>query len=126
MQSRKDIAVQEDPFKTVTVNDFCKIAHVGRSKAYDILNSGIVRSVLVEGSRLVLIQDWHNHIARLLEQQQSFMPGRSPNPRRELADPPTQAVPPLIRRGRPPKYRPNTVADPAALAAATVPGEVTA
>ena len=67
MPSRKDNFAVQDPFQTVTVNEFCKIARVGRSRAYEILNSGVVKSVLVGGSRLVLIATWYDHLARLLD-----------------------------------------------------------
>ena len=115
--SRKHNIATQNPFETVTVPEFCEIARVGRSKGYEILNSGVVKSVLVEGSRLVLSQTWYDHLAQLLEQQQTFTPGRSPNLRRELADqPPIQASPPPLRRcGRPPKYpRPGPVGPPVA------------
>jgi len=44
----------------VTFSEFCEIAHVGRSRGYEILNSGVVKSVLVGGSRLVLIATWYD------------------------------------------------------------------
>ena len=111
MLSRKQNIAVQNSLETVPFPEFCQIAHVGRSKGYEILNSGVVKSVLVEGSRLVLIQTWYDHLAQLLEEQQTFTPGRSPNPRRKLADQPstqTASPSPPRRRGRPPKYRPNT------------------
>ena len=85
MLSRKQNIAVQNSLETVPFPEFCQIAHVGRSKGYEILNSGVVKSVLVEGSRLVLIQTWYDHLAQLLEEQQTFTPGRSPNPRRKLA-----------------------------------------
>jgi hypothetical protein len=41
-----------------------------------------VKSVLVGGMRLVLIATWYDYLAQLLEEQQTFTPGRSPTPRR--------------------------------------------
>jgi hypothetical protein len=108
LSHKENIAIQ-NPLETVTFNEFCKIAHVKHSRGYEILNSGVVKSVLVGGMRLVLIATWYDYLAQLLEEQQTFTPGRSPTPRRssrEAADQPlSQPAPiPPRRRGRPPKY----------------------
>ena len=119
MQSQKANIAAQDLFKTVSMDEFCGIAHIGRSSAYELLNSGAVKSVLVGRLRLVLIQSWYDHLARLCEEQPVFTPGRRPG--RSQADrPPIQASPTSSgRRGRPPKYpRADTVADPSPAAMA--------
>jgi hypothetical protein len=118
VQSHKANIAAQDLFKTVSMDEFCEIARIGRSRAYELLNSGAVKSVLVGRLRLVLIRSWYDHLARLCEQQPVFTPGRRPGHSQAADRPPTQASPTLPRRrGRPPKYpRPDTAADPAAAA----------
>jgi hypothetical protein len=83
----------QDLFKTVSFDEFCKIARVGRSRAYELLNSGVVKSVLVGRLRFVLLQSWYDYIARLCEEQPVFTPGRRRG-RSQAADrPPIQASP---------------------------------
>ena len=90
-------------------NEFLVISKQGKSKGYEVLNSGAVRSVLVGGRRLVFIQSWYDYLGRLLEEQSTFTPGRHPirwpqqaNAARAAAE--TRPSP--RRRGRPPKLHP--------------------
>src|SRR5215472_5923756 len=75
-------------------------------------NSGtpkvILKSVLIEGKRLVFIQSWYDYLEHLLEEQSAFRPGRHPTrrPRQSDAEPAAAEMPPPRRRGRPPKFRP--------------------
>jgi len=126
VQSQKANIAAQELFKTVSMDEFCEIARIGRSRAYELLNSGAVKSVLIGRLRRVLIWSWYDHLARLCEQQGAFTPGRRPG-RSQAADrPPTQALPTSSRRrGRPPKYpRPDAAADPAALHQAAAGNQV--
>ena len=77
MQSRKTIS-KEDTFRAVDFDEFLVISKQGKSKGYELLNSGLVKSVLVGGRRLVFIQSWYDYLGRLLEEQSTFTPGRHP------------------------------------------------
>ena len=95
MQSRKTIS-QEDTFRAVDFDEFLVISKQGKSKGYELLNSGLVKSVLVGGRRLVFIQSWYDYLGRLLEEQSTFTPGRHPI---RWPNKPTPRQP-LPRRGR--------------------------
>src|SRR5215471_19723123 len=82
----------------------------GTPKVYEFLSSGRVKSVLIDGKRLVFIQSWYDYLEHLLEEQSAFRPGRHPThrPRQSDAEPAAAEMPPPRRRGRPPKFRPPT------------------
>jgi len=80
----------------------------GTPKGYELLSSGRVKSVLIDGKRLFFIQSWYDYLEHLLEEQSAFRPGRHPTrrPRQSDAEPAAAEMPPPRRRGRPPKFRP--------------------
>ena len=51
MHSRKANIALEDAYKTVEVEEFLNISKFGRSKGYQYISSGVVKSVLVASSR---------------------------------------------------------------------------
>ena len=106
MHGKKANIATQDRLKAVSFDEFCEIAKVGRSRGYQILNSGVVRSVLVGRTRLVLIQTWYTYLERLLAEQPNFTPGRRPGGSQAAGKPAPAEAPlaPSRRRGRPPKY----------------------
>jgi len=121
VQSRKTIS-QEDTFRAVDFDEFLVISKQGKSKGYELLNSGLVKSVLVGGRRLAFIQSWYDYLGRLFEEQSTFTPGRHPIrwPQQTNAEPAAESSPSPRRRGRPWKLRPATAADAAATTAMAV------
>ena len=122
MQSPNRNISQEDTFRAVDFNEFLGISKQEKSKGYELLNSGLVKSVLMGGRRLVFIQIWYDYLGRLLEEQSTFTPGRHPirwpqqaNAARAAAE--TRPSP--RRRGRPPKLHPPA-GDESAVAATMV------
>src|SRR5215472_9031016 len=84
------------------------MSKLGHTKGYELLSSGRVKSVLIDGKRLVFIQSWYDYLERLLEEQSTFRPGRHPArwpltaPRASRATAPSRiAGPPARRRRRP-------------------------
>jgi len=121
VQSQRTNIVAQDLFKTVSVEEFCEIARIGRTRAYELFETGAVKSVLVGRLRLVLLQSWYDHLARLCEEQTVFTPGRRPGRAQAAGKPALTETepPPPRRRGRPPKYpRSDTAVNPAQAAAA--------
>ena len=123
MQSRKANISLEDAYKTVEVEEFLNISRLGRSKGYQYINSGVVKSILMDGKRLIFIQSWFDFLERLLAEQPTFTRARHPIrwPRPSDAEPAAaETRPSPRRRGRPPKLRPATAADAAAPSAMAV------
>ena len=109
MQSRKTvISSQDDTWQVVEVDEFLDISKLGKSKGYKLISSGKVKSVLVDGKRLVFIKSWYDYLQRLLEEQATFTRRRHPMrwPRQSDADQPAAAAtpPPPRRRDRPPNH----------------------
>jgi len=61
VQSQKTNIAAQDLFKTVSVEEFCEIARIGRTRADELFETGAVKSVLVGRLRLVLLQSWYDH-----------------------------------------------------------------
>ena len=120
-RARERISPRRIFFKTVSVEEFCEIARIGRTRAYELFETGAVKSVLVGRLRLVLLQSWYDHLARLCEEQAVFTPGRRPGRAQAAGKPALTKTepPPPRRRGRPPKYaRSDTAVNPAQAVAA--------
>jgi excisionase family DNA binding protein len=43
--------------KALRINDFCKAYGIGRSTAYDLINSGKLRSVMIGGRRVIPVEE---------------------------------------------------------------------
>jgi hypothetical protein len=110
VQSHKTNISSEDIWEVVEVDEYLERSKLGHTKGYELLSSGRVKSVLIDGKRLVFIQSWHDYLERLLEEQSTFRPGRHPTrwPRQSDAEPAAAEMPPPRRRGRPPKFPPPT------------------
>ena len=110
MQSRKTNISPHDIWEVVEVDEYLERSKLGHTKGYELLSSGKVKSVLIDGKRLVFIQSWYDYLERLLEEQSIFRPGRHPTrwPRHSDAEPAAAEMPPPSRRGRPPKFRSPT------------------
>ena len=108
MQSRKTNISPQDVWEVVEIDEYLERSKLGHTKGYELLSSGRVKSVIIDGKRLVFIQSWYDYLERLLEEQSTFRPGRHPTrwPRQSDAEP--AAAEPPRRRGRPPKFRPPT------------------
>ena len=67
---------------TVTIPEFLKSSGVGRSKTYELIEAGEIKSVLVGRRRLIVVQSYLDYLARQMQQQAAGI-GRiaSPNPR---------------------------------------------
>ena len=110
MQSHKTNISSEDIWEVVEVDEYLERSKLGHTKGYELLSSGRVKSVLIDGKRLVFIQSWYDYLERLLEEQSTFRPGRHPTrwPRQRDAEAAAAEMPPPRHRGRPPKFRPPT------------------
>ena len=110
MQSRKTNISPQDIWEVVEVDEYLERSKLGHTKGYELLSSGKVKSVLIDGRRLVFIQSWYDYLERPLEEQSTFRPGRHPTrwPRQSDAEPAAAEMPPPRRRGRPPKFPPST------------------
>ena len=110
MQSHKTNISSEDIWEVVEVDEYLERSKLGHTKGYELLSSGRVKSVLIDGKRLVFIQSWYDYLERLLEEQSTFWPGRHPTrwPRQRDAEAAAAEMPPPRHRGRPPKFRPPT------------------
>jgi hypothetical protein len=127
VQSRKTNISPQDIWEVAEVDEYLETSKLGHAKGYELLSSGKVKSVLIDGKRLVFIQSWYDYLARLLEEQSTFRPGRHPTrwPRQSDAEPAAAEMPPPRRRGRPPKFRPSTGDRPApAVSAASSSAEL--
>lgn len=72
------------------IADFCRLSGLGRTKVYELIDSGQLQTVLFGRRRLVLLDSYRRLIAtRLATQQPAPAAGR----------------PPKRGRGRPPKLR---------------------
>jgi hypothetical protein len=108
VQSRKTNISPQDIWEVVKVDEYLERSKLGHTKGYELLSSGKVKSVRIDGKRLVLIQSWYDYLERLLEEQSTFRPGRHPTrrPRQSDAEPGAAEMPSPRPRGRPPKFRP--------------------
>jgi hypothetical protein len=106
VQSRKTNISPQDILEVVEIDEYLERSKLGHTKGYELLSSGKVKSVLIDGKRLVFIQSWYDYLERLLEEQSPFRPGRHPArwPRQSDAEPAAAEMPPARRRGRPPKF----------------------
>ena len=41
--------------KLISINDTCRILGVGKTKTYDLLNAGALRSVMIDGRRFIVV-----------------------------------------------------------------------
>lgn len=55
----------------LTVPEAAKALAISRSKLYELLAAGLVRSVRIDGSRRVPIEALETYIARLLDQEET-------------------------------------------------------
>jgi hypothetical protein len=129
VQSRKTNISPHDIWDVVEVDEYLERSKLGHTKGYELLSSGKVKSVLIDGKRLVFIQSWYDYLERLLEEQSTFRRGRHPTrwPQQSDAEPAAAEMPPPRRRGRQPKFRPPTGDRPApAVSAASSSAELEA
>jgi excisionase family DNA binding protein len=52
-----------DDIITATVDEFCHLAGLGRSKVYEMLGDGKIESVLLGGRRLIVVDSWRRLVA---------------------------------------------------------------
>ena len=52
---------------TATIDNFCAISNIGRSKVYELLDSGDIESIKIGKRRLIIIESYR----RLIERQQA-------------------------------------------------------
>jgi excisionase family DNA binding protein len=55
----------------LTVPEAAEALAISRSKLYELLAAGLVRSVRIDGSRRVPIEELESYIARLLDQEEA-------------------------------------------------------
>jgi hypothetical protein len=78
VQSRKTNISPQDIWEVVEIDEYLERSKLGHTKGYELLSSGKVKSVLIDGKRLVFIQSWYDYLERLLEEQSPFRPGAAP------------------------------------------------
>ena len=124
MQSHKTNISSEDIWEVVEIDEYLERSKLGHTKGYE--SSGRVKSVLIDGKRLIFIESWYDYLERLLEEQSTFRPGRHPTRWPRQSDAELAAEMPLPRRrGRPPKFRPPTGDGPVpAVSAASTSAEL--
>ena len=83
---------------TTTINNFCRLTDLGRSKTYELLATGALESLKIGKRRLIILDSYR----RLIEQQRA---GSSSTQTERSGDPssPGVAVTAPRRRGRPRK-----------------------
>jgi excisionase family DNA binding protein len=55
----------------LTVPEAAKALAISRSKLYELLAAGLVRSVRIDGSRRVPVEALESYVARLLDQEET-------------------------------------------------------
>ena len=55
----------------LTVPEAAKALAISRSKLYELLAAGLVRSVRIDGSRRVPVEALETYVARLLDQEET-------------------------------------------------------
>jgi len=56
----------------LTVPEAAQALAISRSKLYELIASGLVRSVRIDGSRRIPIEALESYIARLLDQEETI------------------------------------------------------
>jgi hypothetical protein len=138
VQSRKAYIPLRDR-DAVRFSEFLEQSGLGRSKGYELLNTGQVETFVVGKARFVVVQSWLDFIDRQRQAQQVFKPNWHPpgRPRRnsapndgQPASAPAAPANPLVAeapmqvkraRGRPRKVRgASSPSEAAAIAAQSV------
>ena len=55
----------------LTVPEAAEALAISRSKLYELFAAGLVRSVRIDGSRRVPVEELENYVARLLDQEEA-------------------------------------------------------
>jgi hypothetical protein len=66
---------------TVPVNEFVKLSGIGRSHVYELLRSGVLRSVTIGKKRMVLVASYREVLEKAMREQPTYTPGRRPRGR---------------------------------------------
>jgi excisionase family DNA binding protein len=48
---------------TARIEDFCRLAGIGRSKVYEMIATGEIESVHLGGRRLIVVDSWRRLVA---------------------------------------------------------------
>jgi hypothetical protein len=54
---------------TASIPAFCRISGVGRSKAYELINSGAVKTVRIGKRQFIVLSSFHELISRQLPEE---------------------------------------------------------
>jgi excisionase family DNA binding protein len=74
MTATSSLPVGEGPRLLLTVPDADAALSISRSKLYELLTAGLVRSVRIDGSRRVPLQALENYVESLLAQEDHDAP----------------------------------------------------